>query len=227
MRPGAVVVEALHGAVPAALLFSPDPDRVPAPREPGRRRPAAERFETLSWTSDRPVSLPRLQAAIEPAGAAVGAGEGVVRDGGATGAADGVSVRRGAGDVGAGRGGCGGAAAGTDCVHCRDRGFVGGGDRHANGRRRRSSIVMRRIGPIGRMPRAIMRTSDDGRRRLRRRPNISEPVLNSVIPAKAGTQPPAMSNIRMIARHPRESGDPGGLGPRFRGDDVECCLNAK
>jgi ABC-type multidrug transport system ATPase subunit len=28
-------------------------------------------------------------------------------------------------------------------------------------------------------------------------------------------------------RHPRESGDPGGLGPRFRGDDVECCLNAK
>jgi hypothetical protein len=28
-------------------------------------------------------------------------------------------------------------------------------------------------------------------------------------------------------RHPRESGDPGGLGPRFRGDDVECCLNPK
>jgi hypothetical protein len=26
--------------------------------------------------------------------------------------------------------------------------------------------------------------------------------------------------------HPRESGDPGGLGPRFRWDDVECCLNA-
>jgi G3E family GTPase len=64
VRPVAVVVEALHGAVPAALLFSPDPDRVPAPREPGRRRPAAERFETLSWTSDRPVSLPRLQAVI-------------------------------------------------------------------------------------------------------------------------------------------------------------------
>ena len=28
-------------------------------------------------------------------------------------------------------------------------------------------------------------------------------------------------------RHLRESGDPRGLGPRFRGDDVECCLNAK
>jgi G3E family GTPase len=37
---------------------------VPAPREPGPRRPAADRFETLSWTSERPVSLPRLQQAI-------------------------------------------------------------------------------------------------------------------------------------------------------------------
>jgi hypothetical protein len=27
-------------------------------------------------------------------------------------------------------------------------------------------------------------------------------------------------------RHPRESGDPGGLGPRLRGNDVQCCLNA-
>jgi G3E family GTPase len=34
------------------------------PREPGPRRPAADRFETLSWTSEQPVSLPRLQAAI-------------------------------------------------------------------------------------------------------------------------------------------------------------------
>ena len=29
-----------------------------------KRRPAADRFETLSWTSERPVSLPRLQQAI-------------------------------------------------------------------------------------------------------------------------------------------------------------------
>jgi len=63
-RPGAVLVQALHGAVPGALLFAPDPQRVPAPREVGRRLPAAERFETLSWTSDRPVSLRRFQAAI-------------------------------------------------------------------------------------------------------------------------------------------------------------------
>ena len=62
MHPAAVVVDAVHGEIPAALLFSPDVDRVP--REPGPRRPAVERFETLSWTSDRPVSLPRLQQAI-------------------------------------------------------------------------------------------------------------------------------------------------------------------
>ena len=64
LRPAAVVVDATHGEVPAALLFPADVDRVPAPREPGPRRPAADRFETLSWTSERPVSLPRLQQAI-------------------------------------------------------------------------------------------------------------------------------------------------------------------
>jgi G3E family GTPase len=37
---------------------------VPAPREVSPRRPAADRFETLSWTSERRVSLPRLQQAI-------------------------------------------------------------------------------------------------------------------------------------------------------------------
>lgn len=62
MHPAAVVVDAVNGEVPAALLFSPDIDRVV--REPGPRRPVVERFETLSWTSDRPVSLPRLQQAI-------------------------------------------------------------------------------------------------------------------------------------------------------------------
>jgi G3E family GTPase len=58
------LVDAPHGAVPAALLFASDVDRVPAPRAPGRRRPAADRFETLSWTSEQPVSLSRLQEAI-------------------------------------------------------------------------------------------------------------------------------------------------------------------
>jgi G3E family GTPase len=64
MRPTAVLVDAPHGAIPAALLFLSDVDRAPAPREPGRPRPAADRFETLSWTSEQPVSLSRLQQAI-------------------------------------------------------------------------------------------------------------------------------------------------------------------
>jgi G3E family GTPase len=64
IRPAAVVVDAVNGDVPTALLFPADPDRVPAPRQPGPRRPAEERFETLSWTSERPVSLPKLQQAI-------------------------------------------------------------------------------------------------------------------------------------------------------------------
>ena len=63
-KPAAVVVDALHGQVPSLLLFPDDPGRPPAPRDPGRRRPASDRFESLSWTSGQPVSLPRLQAAI-------------------------------------------------------------------------------------------------------------------------------------------------------------------
>jgi G3E family GTPase len=63
LRPGAVLVDAPHGEVPAALLF-PSVDRAPAPREPGPRRPATDRFETLSWTSENPVALARFQQAI-------------------------------------------------------------------------------------------------------------------------------------------------------------------
>jgi G3E family GTPase len=64
LRPAAVMVDALNGEVPTVLLFPLDADRVPEPREVAPRRPAAERFETLSWISERPVSLPRLQQAI-------------------------------------------------------------------------------------------------------------------------------------------------------------------
>lgn len=64
VRPAAVVVDAVHGEVPAALLFPADLDHVPEPRETAPRRPTADRFETLSWTSERPVHLPRLQQAI-------------------------------------------------------------------------------------------------------------------------------------------------------------------
>jgi G3E family GTPase len=64
LRPAAVIVDAVQGDVPAALLFPLDPNHVPAPRDVEPRRPAVDRFETLSWTSDHPVSLPRLQQAI-------------------------------------------------------------------------------------------------------------------------------------------------------------------
>ena len=63
LRLPALVVDANRGEIPTALLFPANLDRVPA-RDPGPRRPAEERFETLSWTSDKPVSLPRLQQAI-------------------------------------------------------------------------------------------------------------------------------------------------------------------
>jgi G3E family GTPase len=65
LRPTAVLVDAPHGDVPTALLFPSDAERVPTPREPGRQRPAADRFETLSWTSERPIVLSRFQQAIE------------------------------------------------------------------------------------------------------------------------------------------------------------------
>ncbi|TFV35348.1 GTP-binding protein [Bradyrhizobium frederickii] len=63
-RVPAMVVDAPHGAIPSALLFPTHVDRAPAPRTPGPKRPAEDRFETLSWTSEHPLSLPRLQQAI-------------------------------------------------------------------------------------------------------------------------------------------------------------------
>jgi len=63
-RPAAVLVDAPNGEVPTALLFPADVDGGPAPRDVGPRRPVVDRFETLSWTSHRPVSLPRFQQAI-------------------------------------------------------------------------------------------------------------------------------------------------------------------
>ena len=62
LKPRAVLVEAPYGAVPLSVLFSPEP---PGPRTVGRPGPSAERFESLSWTADRPLSLPRFAAALE------------------------------------------------------------------------------------------------------------------------------------------------------------------
>ena len=64
IRPASVLVDAAHGAVPWALLFPDDPSHVSATRDPGPRRPVSDRFESLSWTSEHPVSLRALQRAI-------------------------------------------------------------------------------------------------------------------------------------------------------------------
>ncbi|WP_439401514.1 CobW family GTP-binding protein [Bradyrhizobium sp. DASA03068] len=63
-RVPAVVVDAHHGEIPSALLFPTAADRAPAPRDSGPKRPVEQRFETLSWISDHPISLPHLQQAI-------------------------------------------------------------------------------------------------------------------------------------------------------------------
>jgi G3E family GTPase len=64
IKPAAVVVDSVHGQLPLALVFPDDPTRAEIVRDPGERRPTADRFETLSWTATQPVSLPRLQRAI-------------------------------------------------------------------------------------------------------------------------------------------------------------------
>jgi G3E family GTPase len=64
LRPAAVMVDAISGEVPTVLLFSPELDRVPLQREVRARAPVADRFETLSWASERPLSLPLFQSAI-------------------------------------------------------------------------------------------------------------------------------------------------------------------
>jgi G3E family GTPase len=64
IRPAALVIDAPHGEVPLELVFPDGPDRPATPRDLSPRRPHLDRFESLSWTSDQPVSLPRLQRAI-------------------------------------------------------------------------------------------------------------------------------------------------------------------
>src|SRR3954451_13299303 len=123
LRPAAVVVDAPHGEIPAALLFPADVDRVPVPRDPGPRRPAEERFETLSWTSEQPVSLPRLQQAINQLAPKL-ARERPLRDGRAARAPDGVPVRRRSRDARHWRRARARCAAGPDRLHRRARGAL-------------------------------------------------------------------------------------------------------
>jgi G3E family GTPase len=71
------VVHAEFGFFPIELLFSAGLhtwENVPAPT----RRPAADRYETLSWTSERPVLLPLFQSAIERLTPALARAKGVL-----------------------------------------------------------------------------------------------------------------------------------------------------
>ncbi|MEY9517454.1 G3E family GTPase [Bradyrhizobium elkanii] len=137
VRPAAVVVDALHGEVPAALLFPADLDHVPAPRETAPRRPASDRFETLSWTSERPVLLPRLQQAIGRLAPKLARAKGLFETVGAARAADGVSTRRRPRDPGCGWRAVARRAAHAHRVHCRDGCALARGDRCDHGRLRR------------------------------------------------------------------------------------------
>ena len=62
IKPAVVIVDA--AALPMTLLFPADPDRMRPTRAARRNGPVTDRFETFSWTSEQPISLPRLQAAI-------------------------------------------------------------------------------------------------------------------------------------------------------------------
>ncbi|QCI62928.1 CobW family GTP-binding protein [Phreatobacter stygius] len=65
LRPARVIFDVTEGRIAPELAFAGEPQ---APREPGQAGRAhgfsTPRFETMSWTADAPLSLPRFQAAI-------------------------------------------------------------------------------------------------------------------------------------------------------------------
>ena len=79
INPRAVVIEATHGRVPLALLFPAEPGASAVARDIPRSLPVADRFEAMSWTSDRPLSLPRFQAAIESLAPRLARAKGILR----------------------------------------------------------------------------------------------------------------------------------------------------
>ena len=118
VRPTAVVVDAPHGQVPAALLFPEDPDHVSAPRESRPRRPTSDRFETLSWTSDRLVSQARLQVAIGKLAPKLARAKGLFEFSRAAWSAVCIPVRWRPCDAGSRRNAFARIASGKNCVRC-------------------------------------------------------------------------------------------------------------
>jgi G3E family GTPase len=64
LAPGRTVLVAHHGEVPAGLFFTEEPADMPDRAAPNVSRFSTPNFESVSWTSDRPLSLPRFQAAL-------------------------------------------------------------------------------------------------------------------------------------------------------------------
>lgn len=64
LLPGRTVLETRQGDVPAGLFFSDEALAPPARAMPPASRFATPGFESLSWTADRPLSLPRFQGAV-------------------------------------------------------------------------------------------------------------------------------------------------------------------
>ncbi len=118
IRPAALVVDALHGQIPAELLFPTYPDRAPAPRDPGRRRPASDRFETLSWTSDQPSVAAPSAKRDRSSCAEARPGQGAVRSSGTARPAACAPVRRRARDAGSDGDVLARTAEGQNRVHC-------------------------------------------------------------------------------------------------------------
>ena len=165
-RPAAVVVDALHGEVPAALLFPADVDRVPAPREVGPRRPAADRFETLSWTSERPVSLPRLQQAIGRLAPKLARAKGLFETVEQPGRLTVFQLAGGRATLAPGGALGGRGAADTDRIHCRDRRSLDRRDRRASWKRASKPGEVR--GPIASLLAELSRPAIECRTLLER-----------------------------------------------------------
>jgi len=64
LLPGRTVLETRCGRVPAGLFLSDDPLAFPDRALPAASRFATPGFESLSWTAEGPLSLPRFQATV-------------------------------------------------------------------------------------------------------------------------------------------------------------------
>lgn len=79
LLPTRTVLEARHGAVPAGLFFADEPPEMPDRAAPPVSRFSTPGFESLSWTADRPLSLPRFQAAVSRLAPLLARAKGVLR----------------------------------------------------------------------------------------------------------------------------------------------------